>query len=76
MYERQWAVFMGLVAAVVTVANEALEIVSTQVEAGGTKFNWLTLLFIAQAFATRWNVWSANTVGKIAATGGGVAVGD
>ena len=76
-YERQWAIGIGVVSVILMSVNEALDLVSTEVEAAGTDFNLLTLLVIAQAIATRWNVWSAKTVAAIS-TGGdsSLPVGD
>jgi hypothetical protein len=76
MYERQWAAAMGLVSGGVIIANETLDVVSTQVETSGPDFNWYILLAIAQALATRWNVWSARSVAQVATGGGDIAVGD
>lgn len=75
-YERQWAAGMAIVSSGMIVVNESLDIVSTQVETSGPDFNWYILLAIAQGLATRWNVWSANSVGKISTGGGGIPVGD
>lgn len=65
-YNREWAGLLGFLTFLLINAESLFELVSGEVNKAGDKFNPSTLLVILATILIRYNVWSNNSVKRVA----------
>lgn len=64
--DRQWAVSVAVVLAVVAELPALAELVTGEVRAAGDEFSWTGLLLVVAGVVIKGNVWARETVSRVA----------
>lgn len=67
-YNKEWAVFVAVVTAVVAQLPALGDIVTGEVSKAGDHFSWAGLLVVVAGVVIRFNVWARETVDQVKAT--------